>query len=647
MKHSRILILAAVIVCAAAAALFFFNTQDQGPLPSGAAASEVLTLVPVKQDKMLITLRAEYDVDYDYMEAALEKQFPDVDFVFVLHWTGDTPYELRQSLAGGAAEDIVLSAFMPAVDDVAPKYLLDLSAKDFTAHYKTSALNECQLGGRLYYLPGPSDMFSLICNRTMFAKYGWTPPKSRTEFNELCKKISAANLRALQPTCKNAPDAQLLFTSFVYKKLFAGLDNYKWLADYQQGRAKMSQHLKPAFDNFKEMAALDLVRSADFDIRRANRSKMEYTDEKCAMIIETQMAQQYAQLYKSKSEYAMMPFWNGDAENDDYLVTKRNYFLGVNKALEAPENAKKLAKVMEVVAYISTPAGQRACSGGTLSMLPCIKGAAIDFDSFNEGVRSTIKKENFAQTVDFLASGANNPVQTTLHDGLRDFLEGKSSAGTVMNACDAARDKALREGIAKGAVVGRAQENFTKLETGLFIADAFKKKTGADVGLCMVGKINYGTVARIYKGDITEKDVSMLTMMLEKKPQYPDDKKLGVVSMTGAQLMALLRRPYEEKDSESFRNAPYFVAAGLKIVFAPWAPDDRKLKSVTMADDSPLDLHKLYKVALWYWPFDARCPYKTVRIYDESCDDIFKEALKKAGAVTPIRDGRFALDWSR
>lgn len=621
--------------------------KNSAPLPVGAAPNEVLTLTPVKQDKTLITIRAEYDIDYDFMEAALEEKFPDIDVVFVLHWTGDTPYELRQSLAGGGAEDILLSAFMPAVRDLAPKYLIDFSARDFTAYYQRSALNNCQIDGHLYYLPGPSDIIGIIYNRTMFAQHGWKLPKGRSKFLQLCKTINAAGLRALQPTCKNPPDVQLLFTSFVYKELFAGLDNYKWLTDYQLGRVPMKGHMEPAFQFFSQLKDAGIVLPSDFEIRRANRSQMEYIDEKCAMIIETQMAQKYAKLFKSHSEFAMMPFWNGDEADSDYLVTRQNYFIGVNAGLKRPDQAKKLARVMDVIAWLSTPQGQRSLVGGTMTMLPSVRKLPTEFGDFNAEVRATIEKENFAPYVNFMTSGVNNPVQLKLGEELKMYLDGQKNSDTLMQDCDSVRDKVLRHGIERGAVLGKAGENFTKLETGLFIADTFKKKTGADIGLSLVGKINYGTVARLYKGDVTEKDIAMLTLMLERKPQYSDDKKLGVVEMTGAQIMDLLKKPFTEKNPESFRNVPYFVASGLKIVFAPWAPDDRKLKTVTLADGSALIMDKSYTVALWYWPFDNRCPYRTVKIFDDSSEQIFAEAVKAVGTIEPIRDGRFTLNWNR
>jgi len=647
MRRRAVLVIASIIICLLACLVIMSGFSNNTKSKAGTADNEVLTFKPVPKNKMLITIRAEYDVDYDHMEAALEKKFPDVDVVFVLHWTSDTPYELQQSLIGGNAEDIIISAFMPAVNKIAPKYLIDLSASELTSKYRMSALNDCQYDGRLYYLPGPSDMISLIYNRTMFEQHGWKAPHSRSGFFDLCKKINASGIRALQPACVNPPDAQTLFTSFIYRDLFAGLDNYKWLINYQQGRTSMSGHMEPAFDNLSFLKSYGLIRSSDFDIRRANRSKMEYNDDKCAMIIETQMAEAYSKLYGSKNEFAMMPFWNGNDENSGYLVIKKNYYIGLNADLKHPENQKKLAKIIDIMKYISTPEGQRAISGGTIKTIPSVKGIKTDINSFNEGAKTAIVRETLAPYVNFMRSGTYNPVQIALRDGMRKYVEGKSSAKAVMLACDMARDRALRYGVERGDVIGQAKSNFTKLETGLFIADAFRNMTKAEIGLCLVGKINYGTVARIYSGDITEKDISMLTLMLEKKPQYPNDKKLGVVLMTGRQIMALLKKPYTEKNPESFRNVPYFTASGLRITFAPWANPDKKLKAVTLSDGSPLKPDKQYKVALWYWPFDAKCPYKTLKIYDISCDEILTEAVKKAGTIQPFSDGRFTLDWGK
>ena len=50
-------------------------------LPQGGAEHEVLTLTPVAQDKMMITLRGTSGVQLQVLEEGIEANFPDVDIV--------------------------------------------------------------------------------------------------------------------------------------------------------------------------------------------------------------------------------------------------------------------------------------------------------------------------------------------------------------------------------------------------------------------------------------------------------------------------------------------------------------------------------------------------------------------------------------
>ena len=81
--------------------------------------NEIVTMKAVDESKMTITIRAEYNVGNEALRSALEKKFPDVNFVSVFHCSPETQYELRQSLQGGSAEDIVISPNMKAVSDIA------------------------------------------------------------------------------------------------------------------------------------------------------------------------------------------------------------------------------------------------------------------------------------------------------------------------------------------------------------------------------------------------------------------------------------------------------------------------------------------------------------------------------------------------
>ena len=217
------------------AALLLALALTAGTLPGcGASADltaepehDIVTMKAVDTDRMTITIRAEYNVNNEALRSALEAKFPDVNFISVFHCSPETQYELRQSLNGGSAEDLVISPNMKSISDIAPETLLDLSGEAFTDNYNGSALEACQIGGKLYYLPGPSSLYGIVYDKTLFEKNGWKVPESRDQFLSLVKTIGASGLRAIQPTCMYVRQAQLMFTMFDYDQVFGGVDNYK------------------------------------------------------------------------------------------------------------------------------------------------------------------------------------------------------------------------------------------------------------------------------------------------------------------------------------------------------------------------------------------------------------------------------------
>jgi len=168
-----------------------------------------------------------------------------------------------------------------------------------------------------------------------------------------------------------------------------------------------------------------------------------------------------------------------------------------------------------------------------------------------------------------------------------------------------------------------------------------KQKAGADVGLCLVGTTHCGMVGRIYKGDIYEADVNSLSLSVGITRDDPNDKKLWLVRMTGAQLTELLKTGYTYDPNDNVPNIPYYVASGLKITFAPY--ESEKLVKVTHADGSALKPDETLTVALWGWPFDTDCPGTVEKVFDDTSNDLLSEAISGAGSIRPFSDNRFIV----
>ena len=625
---------------------------------NGTAKNDILSMKEISQDKLLITVRTEANISDVHFEEAIEHQFPDVDIVFREHIAPETMYELRQSLSSDDFEDIVISPHLPIVSDIVADHLLDLSGESFTSRYNSNSLNACSVNGKLYYLPGPSDMYGIVYDKTLFKKYGWSVPHSYSEFVALCKMIDGAHiiasdgtiLRAFQPTCRYARQSQLMFTMFCYDDFFGGLQNYDWLSKYQEGTVSMKDHLLPAFDKFRELAAANIIRASDFDMQPGNRSDMMYTKHSVAMIIENNLAETYGKTFpvlngEVRHEYGMMPFWCGDTEDSDHLLSYANYYIGVNKALVQTNSKAKLAKVRAILAYVSTAEGQLAIAGGSLSMISSVTGTPVESTDFNSCIQATIAKGNSIPEPNLMKSGNNNPAEKALQKGLRDFLENKMTAEAVCNSCDATRDKSLSQGIDCGAVVATATQNFTRMETAEIVADALRSKVNADVALCLVDKMHCGVLNRIYKGDITEKDISTLSLSVGPTNGKTGDQKLWLLTLTGSELKKLIALPYTNDLESKERFISYYVPSGLKMEFAPWAPVDKKIISLTLANGTPLNDAKEYKVALWGWPFTENASCNSCTVYDYKSEEIMSDYFAKQKTLTPPSDARMTLVW--
>lgn len=602
---------------------------------------QLLTMDALSDNKTTITIRAEYNVNNENIRKALQEKFPDTNIVMVFHCSEQTQYELRQSLLGGTSEDIIISPNMKPIADIASDTLLDLSSESYIDNYKGSSLSDSTVNGRIYYLPGPSSIYGIVYDKTLFAEHGWSVPHSYEEFIALVKTIDATGIRAFQPTCKYARQAQMVFTMFNYAETFSGTDNYNWLVDYQNGIASMTGHVETALERYQLLQQADIIQPEDFDVQPGNRSKMIYSDHTAAMIIETENAAHYAEQAGSDHEYGMFPFWSGNTEADQYVMSAPSYYIGLNKDLSETKNAKKLAMAQQIMDYISTPEGQTAISGGTMTQISNVEDTEEPASPLLENVLATIRMGHAVPEVDLMASGNNNAAETALVKDLRKYLEGSIDASTIMQDCDQARTKALAAGIDKGSEEGSASATFTRIQTGLFIADVLKEKAGADIGLCLVGTIRDGMVGQIYQGTIYTKDISSLSLSVGTLGNDPNDKKLWLIEYTGDQLKALLETASKLVINDNVPNLPYYTASGLKIEFAPTKED--KIASVKLADGSDLISDKTYTVALWGWPFEEACQGKVLKVYDDSINTILTDAIHEKGTISPFTDDRFKV----
>lgn len=627
--------------------------------------NEIITVEDIDDGRMVILIDTQYNVSTTDIEAVVESQFPDVNVVLRLQNAVDSQYLTIKSLENGQLGDIFFCATGQIKEaEKLEQYFIDLSDAPFINQYYQNALDGVAVDGKIYMLPGFSDTFGIVYDRTVFAELGLELPKSRDEFIQLCKTIEEKEgYQAFMPTMRFGRMAMLLGHAFHYDQVIAGVENQRWLRKYREGDESFSGHMEPLFEGMKELYHAGVLSEKNFEIEPGLRSTMLYKEYTTAMTMETQNAASYAANAGTGHEYGMMPFWNSNDPDSDYVVSAPGFNIYANKHLESSENADKLDKVMEILEYFSTPEGQRTLMNKESATISNVKGVdGATGGEFMSGVADTIAKGNIFQEIRYNDLGYNNPFQLAFREALLGYMDGSMELEAAMMHCDTAMENVQKQENAEETVYGEAAENFTVLETSEFVADILREEADADVALVLAKQLTYGETGNFFKGDITDTMLNFVTLdyVSGKEPAY---NKLATIELTGEQILEVLNYPYLNRASTDnpsvwvISNSPsYWVPSNLKLEYAPLLEKDNIL-SIKNMDGSEFDLDKTYKVAIWngcfsnleeraYFSAETWAAMEDVTyVSEESSVELIKREVQEKKVVSPPDDGRFTIRW--
>lgn len=634
--------------------------QEKRKLPVGAAENEIIAYQPVEDGKMMLTIRSEFNGMPENLEEIIETQFPEVDVVMRLHACPNFGDEIGPCLNNRDFEDIVFSWGISGIkDDRLAENFVDLSSKGFVNNYFTTALNNCEYDGGLYYLPGPGKIQGIVYDKTLFDEYGWKVPTSLDEYLMLCQTIKAeSGLSPTDFTFKWPSGLAILLNTWAYGDVLAGDANYQWLQKYASGEETMEGHMEPMFELFRKLLDAGAITVESFEREPWDRSVALYSEHTTAMTSETQMAPIYAEQLESTHEYAMMPYWGGNGPDSDYLAVESSYHIAVNKKLETEGNEEKYHKVMEIIAWLSSADGQLAMIGDMGMAVSNVKNVPTANTAFTNNVESTIEKGHVVPNTYYTRVSDSKEFYDTFHQGFWNIAKGNQMPEDVMRDCDA-KVRELLHGTAEElpeTVYCIAMNDFSRLETGLYIADALRRATDTDLSIILVGKASCGTVAKIYQGEVT--DTVLRTIGLNSfDGEDPDFNKFAVTTMTGEQVVKILQSSFE--DNPKLQSTfTCFVTAGLKVEYAPWAGSGEHLVKVTNADGSEFDLNKSYSVSYCNGSFTRQGSSSTEitdpiipglepeKVYQESIVELLGPVAQADKEIMPFTDGRLVLNWN-
>lgn len=593
---------------------------------------DVLTQKEIPEGRTPVTVLVKNAFTINTFEQAVEEKFSNIDLIQVGNYTrdmGKAEYESR--LANDDLTDIVMTWPLDVGEAYWEDRLLDLSGFDFTSKYNLSMLNNISKDGKLYYLPGPSQVRGIIYNKTLFEEKGWKVPENYSGFLALCQQIEESGMRSLQLGLGNAEVLDTAFVGYNYAACYSQPQHTKWIENYNEGQNSFGDHFGAALDTFQQLIDKGVLQKNDLNITYADREKMLFTRQ-CAMVEDSVlMARMGERQTGTTDEFALMPFFNPN-EGQDWARLYMVCYVGVNQHLAEPENKAQYDLVMELMEYISTPEGQQALMGDTGAMFSSLMGVAPSSVPESELLVSALENGRYAIFPEL------KNAQAALREGLAGMVRGDKSKADVIQMVD--EQNVSPPEVKPPDVLGAADADFSLLETGNFIADCMREAADAEIALFLDngkdGRQNgKGVSGSLYQGEITETDINRIL------PDMKQGEKgiLCKVKMSGAALLETLEYAIPVDHNQT---GWFYYFSGLRMEYNPVAAPGSRIHSVTIEDGKEIDKEKIYSVAV----MDATVDEQLLQSYKETeqtISSVLIQAIQEQKTISPSWDGRFVV----
>lgn len=614
---------------------------------SGAAqATDVLSQRVPQEGRTPITVLVKNAFTIEAFEQAVEEKFPEIDIIQVGNHTsnmGIAEYEAR--MQHDDLTDIVMTWPLDVGEEYWADRLIDLSPLPLTEKYVNSMLDPISRDGKLYYLPGPSQLRGILYNKTLFKEKGWEVPNDFEGFLALCTEIEKSGIRALQLGLGNEEVLDTAFVGFGYNESFSTPQNAQWIAQYNAGEGQFSDNFKPALDTFQTLITSGVLQPGDLDLTYTDRERMLFNRE-CAMVEDSVLLARMGFDYNGcTDEFGLMPFFN-PGEDGDWVRLYQVCFIGLNKKLEQPENKEKLALCMQLLEYISTQEGQEALAGDTGAMFSAVKDVPPPDIPEIDDLLHTLDAGRYT-----VFSPLEN-AQSALRKGLAGMVAGTMTADDVATMVDA--ENATPAVAAAPEVLGHATADFSLIETGNFVTDVMCAQSGCEIALFLDngkdGESNgQGISGKLYKGELTQADIGRIL------PDFRMDEKgeLLKVTMRGEDLLRVLEYSIPINNNNT---GWFYYFSGLKMEYAPSDEPGNRIKRISLADGSKIDPAHIDSVAVMGQSaidpardysvavIEGSVPADSVQTTEFTglfISDLLQQAILDQKEISPANDGRF------
>lgn len=523
---------------------------------------------------------------------AIQTHFPDVQL--------DIEYYTAFNNASGYVDCLLESGNSPDIiyvggllrEDLQKKYLLDLSTYDFASLYSVSIMNQRDVDGALYMLPGTYSVFSMLYNKSLFEEKGWAVPTTHDELMALCRKIREETDMIPVTHCGFAVGTYWRMLGTMAQSGFLSTpEGAEWTQAFVRGEASFETGFGDALrmmQDWMDVGVLDASDAkssiSDMYTKLINReAAMAYTVGGLATLSKA--------MASGQDKIGAFPFL-GEEPGSGLLTTSMNFNFGLSKALENSGNEQKLAKALEIMAYLSSEEGQKEL-------------AILDTDVSPLGSKAPPAENTpYADVWELVEGGDCLPyllsdyydvwVQCGIE--LQNALLGDGSLASIASDMDELHQKALADHSVQP--LATVEASMTHPQTVQLMADLLYEM-GTDVAVISDGTVignvmnTTGVSGRLLAGDIYRETNYNITI------PGALTKSVMRLSLTGKELFALLEGGHSVTNGTETAVFDYY-----------WSGMDAEMKdgrivSAVLRDGTAVEEDGTYQVLVVASDYDA------------------------------------------
>ena len=551
-----------------------------------AGIDENLLGIQPDYDKQIVTITC--NVELKHFTAAVEERFPDIQLVQDSYMGRYRNSEHIARIKHNDFGDIIMvkAGHISKID--MSGQLFDLSTQAFPANFNANTLQTDE-DGHISLIPGPLSFNCKLYNKTLFEENGWMVPHNYDDFLALCRKIDKTGIRGNRNVYfDSSSQSYQIYNYCVISALdtLTQVEGQNWHNKLMAGEKVSLEPMETAFQSMQSMMEAGLIRVEDLEF--SDTMKLEALLGREVAISEGEIDLIQKLNNKGTDQFGFMPHFSR-TDGQGWLLNQGFYF-GVNKKLQQPEQEKTLEAVMKIMNFIASEEGQEILIEDNIGMIAATRGAEIPDNPILEQVRTQIESGHYIMRPGY------DMFTPVLETEIAAFIRKETDSQSILDKCRII----LEQGGQPPLALGEATEEFTVLQTGCLKADSIRASIGTDIALVGMSEVNCydpvgGTRAKLYKGPVTEDDITRIAQILMDTPVM-----CWSSSVTGEELLSLLEygaTSVEEQENGAVSHYHPFAVSGLELSYHVDEEEGKRVTNVKLSNGGKVESDAIYTVS--------------------------------------------------